>query len=173
MPEQISQAEALEILQRLSQAFQLVDVTLNSEVRGQIWAIYGHAQGEAPTIKSFESIEELGTFINELRTQQNASRELKYYLHILYGQRWKLQKGRVWKIWDGKQLIPLESGDIGEQIDDTGSLLEAVDLDQVLADRAPVEARARVSAVMPAPPIRFEPPDDEEAALSGEDPEVF
>jgi hypothetical protein len=155
----ISPDEALGIMRRLRQAFQLADSVLTGEQRGRIWMVVGIEGDPPPAVKSFDTPEELGAEIADLRMRQNDDPENRYYVHIFYGTRWSIQKGRTWKIWDGKSLIPVEGGDLDPYLDDTGSLLERPDLD----DMVPTPANAGSGQNEdPASDVESDPTDDEE-----------
>lgn len=170
----LSQEETLDILRRLSQAFKMVDEVLHSEVRGQIWVVHGQV-GAAPTITTFDDVDALCSFITEMRMRQNATTDVQYYMHVFYGQRWKIQKGRVWQLWDGSKLTPIEGGTLAPAIDDSGSLFERVDMDSLLPERESPD-----SAPDAAPQVRIGPlnltddddDDDDEVAPPGRDPEI-
>jgi hypothetical protein len=114
--------------------------------------------------------------INELRALDNAGDD-RYFLHIFNGQRWSLQKGRVWKVCDGRTLHTVTGSPDEEFLDDSGTLSDVPDLDLVLADKVvpprPAEAAAEVATPsVPAEVVRVPALGEEDAALPGEDPQV-
>jgi hypothetical protein len=175
-PEHISHDEALEIIRRLGQAFRFVDEVVSTEgVNHQIWVIYGHAgQQSPPTIQRYSDMEALSALIIDLRARQNATADVHYWMHVFYGQRWPIQKGRVWQIWDGKQYVPIEGSTLPPVLDESGSLFERVDLDRVLADNPEVAPQEPEHEVHIRPQVIGEPgDDDEDIARPGQDPELM
>ena len=176
--EHISHDEALDIIRRLAQAFQFVDTVIAGEhAKHQIWVIHGQENVGVPTIQSFSDIADVCKLIAELRAKQNVTATVRYYMHIIHGQRWKIQKGRIWQIWDGTQMIPIEGGDLEPVVDETGSLFERVDLDQVLPNNIEEAPETPVQSN----PVRITPhtvgrldadEDEDDLALPGHDPEL-
>lgn len=139
-PDAINTEEALAILRRLNYALTLADQTISSELRGQIWTVCGTTGGSTPVVRYFELISELCAYINGLRAEQLALPEQRLYLHIFYGQRWQIQKGRIWQLWDGKSFTPITGGDPAPYLDGTGELAEPQDFDAVLPNNPEVQA---------------------------------
>lgn len=173
--ENLSHEEALDIIRRLAGAFKFVDEVMTRETDDhQIYVVSGTGPG-APGVTTFADVPSLCKFITEKRAAQNAAPDVRHYMHIFCGKRWTIQKGRVWQLFDGKQLIPIEGGDLPPVLDDSGSLYERVDLDRVLAanDEAQPEEPAHTVQVRPATLGRVVvDEDDEDSAPAGRDPEI-
>ena len=169
----VDQEEALGILRRLTQSFQLVDSVLANKDCGTIWVVFGADDCRLPQLDHFDTVQELCTFIMEQRAKQIAHPEVRLWMHIFYGTRWTIQKGKVWQLFDGKQLMPISGSEFVPMMDDSGSLLERTDLDLVLAAGAPLLMEQPVGAEQSIVHIAPEDDDDEyDEAPEGEDPEL-
>lgn len=168
--------QALATVRKLHQVFELVETTLGADgVVGRIWAVYGVIGVGPPVVKPFDTKDELFALISELRARHNTEPDNQYFLHIFYGQRWSIQKGRVWKLWDTRTFEPIDATDVLEYLDYSGSLGDRPDLDNVVSAPAadPVEEDAESDAlfeeaedvpfVSPGPPtLAAEPSADDE-----------
>ena len=177
--EQLTPTQTVDILRRLKHVFTLADDLISSDLRGRIWVCYGVIGGQPPVMEPLESKAQLCELIAELRAKHNAEPENAYFLHIVYGQRWSIQKGRVWKLWDGRTLTPIEGGDVEEFLDASGGMGERPNLDDVVCDLPDTPPAAQPSDDgMQATPtaateMRTEPPVvGAETAPPGEDPHV-
>lgn len=180
--EQLAPVITIKTIQRLKGAFALAETLLTSEFRGRIWVIYGVVGGQAPTVASLESVAELCELIVDLRARHNSEPENEYFLHMFYGQRWSIQKGRVWKLWDGRMLMPIEGGSIEPFLDDSGGLGERKDPDTVVTSSPEAPSAAPVAPspdeglqLTPTPETEIStgpPVVGEEVAPPGADPEI-
>lgn len=131
----VSTADAEAIAFRLKHVFDRVVEVLTSDEGGRIWVVYGVAGGGPPHTEAIATRDDLFELIGRLRARHNSEPQNCYYLHIFFGQRWQIQKGRVWKLWDGRTLESIATGQPEEILDDSGTLGEsAVDLDLVLPE---------------------------------------
>jgi len=174
--EQLNHEELLDIVRRLGQALNFVDHVLTEDKAAhQIWAVSGVVGGPLPNLTPLSTMTELCELVADLRTRQLANPEEHRWMHIFIGSRVQIQKGPQWRLWDGKQSIPVTGELPPNAIDDTGSLFENIDLDRILANNA--EA---VAAVTTLPEIRLRPQvvgstvdeDDDDVADPNEDPEI-
>ena len=177
--DQLNPKEALAIVRRLKQVFSLTDMVLSGDLRGRIWGVHGVAGGQCPTVQEFDTIDDLCKLIVSLRAKHNAEPDNEYFLYIFYGQRWSIQKGRKWQLWDGSTFIPVEGGNVSPYLDMSGGLGDRPDLDSVLPARPqPPQSGPPVDEDIQAAPradaeVREEPPTiGDEAAAPGADPEV-
>jgi len=174
--EQLTPQETHAVLKRLIHVLSIADDLIEGDARGRIWAVFGVVGGLPPAVGSFESVDALCEHIARLRAQHNAG-DNEYYIHIFYGQRWSIQKGRAWKLWDGNTLIPIAGGDIDEFLDTSGLLGDRPDLDSVVPNAA---VGAATEVVPPArnrqntapPGVTHGPPILGEEADSGDDPDI-
>jgi len=160
---------------------------LSSDVRGRIWIVHGTI-GDAGTVQTCETRKELFDFIEKLRAQQNADLANEYYLHIFYGQRWQIQKGRVWKLWDGQAFEAIGDDDVADYLDGSGSMRSQATMEHALAtSREPTardiptpsewvqdaaeEAEAAAEELQTAPRVVGEDP-PEPAAPPDTDPDI-
>jgi len=182
--DQMTPAATMAIVGRLKHVFTLIDDMLKSDFRGRIWAVWGVVGGAAPTVSEFESVDELCKLIADIRAKHNAERDNTYFLHMFCGQRYQIQKGRTWQLFDGRQLTPIEGGEIEPYLDQTGLMDDRPNLDDVVIgrpddayDTGPPEEDAEPEDTL-APPaedaeVEVVPPIvGEEAAPPGEDPEI-
>lgn len=174
VPEEIVDTEeAIAILRRLIQAFKLADTVLHSPTRGRIWIVQGVIGGGPPAVNAFDSIDPVIEHIARLRATQNADPSIAYWMHIFFGQRWLLQKGRVWQLWDGKNYTAITSENLETFVDESGSMLERRDPDSVLVDRlGPAEngiTPVQAAVVEVGPRYAGPPPEAEDE--SEEEPE--
>ncbi len=177
--DQLTPDQTVDILRRLRHVFALADDLISSDLRGRIWVVHGVVGGQAPVVESFESKADLCKLITEIRTRHNAEPENEYFLHMFYGQRWAVQKGRMWKLWDGRTLMPVEGGDVADFLDISGRMGERPDLDDVVSDPPdmppadPPPAEGIQATPTAAAELRTAPPVvGEEAAPPGEDPHI-
>lgn len=180
-PPEVKPSEAIAIARRLKHVFDLVDDILHGDQVGRIWVVHGVEGGAAPVVESLETKDELCELISTFRARQNAKPELKLYLHMFFGQRWAVQKGRHWKLWDGCTLIPVEGGDVTPFLDKSGTLFESPDPDKMLPEKAKEE---KAEGAAPDPPGNKDEPEEppglqtqlpvvgEEQAPPGQDPDV-
>lgn len=135
-----SPAEAVAITKRLKYVWDLVDDLLSSDRVGKIWAVYGVAGDVPPSVDALDTKEQLFELIGRLRAKHNREPDSRYYLHIFFGQRWLIQKGRTWKLWDTHSLEAIEDGDITEFLDSSGTLDDRPDLDSLMVDKCDKQA---------------------------------
>lgn len=176
-PPDVKPSEAIAIARRLKYVFDLVDDILNGDQVGRIWVVHGVVGEKAPAVVPLDTKEELCELISTLRAEQNAKPQSELYFHMFFGQRWSVQKGRNWKLWDGRTLEPIQGGDVEPFLDMSGSLREQPDPDAMYQ-------RPDAAAEQPAPPVEIEEPSadeevqpeppvaGEEPAPPGRDPEV-
>lgn len=124
----------------------MVASLLTSDAVGQIWVVYGTLGGQLPRVQSVDTKETLYVIINDLRAKHNTEPDSQYFIHIFYGQRWQIQKGRVWQLWDGNTLEPISAGIAMPYLDLTGLLGDHVDPDKLVATKQaqPTAATAAV-----------------------------
>lgn len=179
--EQLSHEEALDIVRRLGSAFKFVDEVLTTEKNEhQITAIWGFNGSGLPTLANFASAAELCQFISDMRCRQSQQPDVRYYLHIFYGKRWHIQKGKRWKLLCGDDAVPIDGGATDPVVDDSGSLFERADLDQILPTNTELQpAQEEAHDVQVRPQVLGHGhgqhgygADDDEVAPAGRDPEV-
>jgi len=177
-PTDVTPNEAVAIARRLKHVFDLVNDLLDGDQVGRIWAVYGTVGGAAPTVESLDTKADLCELISTLRAQQNSERHAQLYIHMFFGQRWAVQKGRQWKLWDGRVLESIEGGEVEPFLDATGLLRDGTDPDTLLTENAEPDGDADVpqqpaEAEEPAPELQVETPViGEDAPPAGGDPEI-
>jgi hypothetical protein len=172
--EHLNHDELLDVVRRLGQALSFVDhIITEDKSANQIWVVSGTVGGGLPNLTPCASVDELTELVRELRTRQMSHPEERLWLHIFSGQRWKIQKGKTWQLWDGNTLIPIDSK-LEPVADDSGSLFDRVDLDRVLADNPTTSPAHDTSNEIRIGPqvIGQSGEDDDDSAPDGEDPEI-
>jgi len=130
-------AESLAIIGRLRRVFNIVHSVLSGDRVGRLWAVYGQIGGQPPTVESVESREDLHSLISALRVASEPPDAAPYYIHIFFGQRWQIKKGRTWQLWDGEAFEAIDAVVDAEDLDASGILASGVDLDSLLPRAAP------------------------------------
>jgi len=159
----------------MKHVFDLAYQLLSGDQVGQIWVVYGVAGGQPPTVVTLETKDDLCDLISELRAKHNSrAHDGDYYIHIFFGQRWQIQKGREWQLYDGASLTPIVGGRVAELLDATGGLGDNVDMDDIVATPTtpaePEPVDEPPAAVSPAAPMLGEEPEDDDDL--DEDPEI-
>lgn len=128
----------ISILRRLAKTLGFAVQTLDEDINTSIYIVYVPDTG-SPVVTEHKTREAVVARVSELRELQLAEDdpECEHHVFVFQGTRWRMIKGRTWKLYDGKELIDLRPGNIEDQFDDTGSLLEPPPLNDAVPEREP------------------------------------
>jgi len=95
------------ILTRLIDTLQFAKQVVHRDSQQSIFTVFVPDDGP-PDLNEHASLAALGDYLLAVRTQQDSDPEGDYYLYIFSGNRWRLQKGPTWKLFDGEHVHELQ-----------------------------------------------------------------
>lgn len=123
-----------DILNRLAESIGFA-VSIIDQKGSKTFFVVNVPDDDIPTITTCNNVAELSKHILdkriELQRLQATDPTRKFYMYVFRGERWLIQKGRVWTLVNDRQVLSLE-GDITPQVDDSGSLSEKKILEQAV-----------------------------------------
>ena len=130
-----SQDVELAIMQRLAHTLGAAVKTLEAAEPTSIYVVFIPA-ADPPVITEHSTREEVVVRLSELRQLQmeEDDPEQEHHVFIFQGTRWRIVKGRIWKLYDGKELIDMAPQAIEDFVDESGSLRDPVPLDNAVEE---------------------------------------
>ena len=132
----------LVVLERVHAGLSEAIYKLKEPERRKIWLMISYGEAGSPELHELADMDALKTKLRELQDWQNdknaRSAGQDVFYHIFYGERWLMQLGDKWGVYDGQEIHPIEDTNSNDPswLDYDGRIAANLDVADVPAEDA-------------------------------------